>query len=509
MVRDTAELSISRGGIGLRSATRTGQFAPLAALADALNSRLHHVFNTRRRLQDPRFQGSATTWQAATADNPTESCPVGARHCYMYHHLKRTVIALDDTWGTHADADEYPFPRDADEFLREVHTHKYLPELGAGVAGSTVTVQRRMAQWVQDRLQARNLAQAYSPDDKKRLRSQGGTAGMAFISMIPGCNRDRFTDEQFRDELREVTGVPSDTFVDGRFVGTKHPVPPHTAPRECPHCSQPDRPVLLTRTHAGRCRHTGALTRVHNAVQKAVFRALRAHQVRSVEWEPRDLNRGVDGSAGPDIEISDNRFGRGYIDVTVVDNRVATYDGDGTANRTGVAADKAEERKNASADADEARAGGQQYVGAAIETSGHFGPGMRALFTRMWRHVKDPGRNAQTWTLAENDVVALTPQYDNPLWSAPTITEYHVQCVSADMRRELWHARRHTLTESLTPFARRGGGTVNYGSTRATSTVRTSSTSTQGSTTTPRPAETAATATGTTRPTPSAAAAAP
>ncbi|MEK9699563.1 MAG: hypothetical protein VW270_27545, partial [Candidatus Poseidoniales archaeon] len=336
-----------------------------------------------------------------------------------------------------------------------------------------------------------------------------GTAGMAFISMIPGCNRDRFTDEQFRDELREVTGAPSDTFIDRRFDGTAHPIPPYTAPRTCPHCSKPDSPVLLTRAHAGRCRHTGALTRVHNAVQKAVFRALRAHQVRSIELEPRNLNRGVDGLAGPDIGIHDGRFGRGLIDVTVVDNRAAVYNKAAAESRTGAAAAEAEAKKNTSHDAHAAHEAGQQYTGAAIETSGHFGHGMRALYTRMWQHVKDPGRNAQTWTLPENDVVALTPEYDNPRWSAPTITEYHVQCVSADMRRELWYARRHTLMESLTPFARRGGGTVNFGSTPATSNARTSSTSTQGSTTTPRPVENAAHANDATRPAAQAAATAP
>ena len=191
MARSTAQLSISRGGIAIRNATILRQYAPLAAMADALNSKLHDtIFHTLRRLRNPNYQCSSEEWKEAARRHGNDTGPPNLRQFYTYHHLRETIDELHDTWSPRikdtGPDDIYPFPENTSEFLQQVQTSKYQTHPTAGYLGSPLHVQRRMAQWIQDRLQEQTIAEAVTQADQKRIVSQGRPGGMAMFNMIPG-----------------------------------------------------------------------------------------------------------------------------------------------------------------------------------------------------------------------------------------------------------------------------------------------------------------------------------
>ena len=237
------------------------------------------------------------------------------RHCYMFAHLDKSIRALHSKWHHRRDegaADEtYPFPTCVQEFLAEVHTSKFQTQDGGGHFGSRLTVQRRMAQWVQERLKQDNWNAAMSQDDKTRLSSKAGFGGMAWSNMIAEESRDQWDPRGYRDELRATLGLPSLSFVDSR--GLAYDYRTQHLPERCS-CGK-----LATHEHAGRCQHDGSLTLVHNVARDTVVQTLRACHVW-VKVEHRF--RGGNGQSGFDalayVRIMDEMFGPPAADTTVV-----------------------------------------------------------------------------------------------------------------------------------------------------------------------------------------------
>ena len=440
MARRTAALSSSRGGLAVRDATMTATYAPVAAMADTLNSKFElRIFHMRRRLQNPDLQCTYDEWTQHQGDT-FESLPPTARHLYVYHHLRSSVDQLETAWGnrrgasTDAHVDDYPFPRTVTEFLDEVRTPKYQTMLGAGHFGSPLHVQRRMAQWIQDRLRDDNLRTAFSAADVKRLRSQGGPGGMAFMRMIPACKKDQWDDAAFREVLRDVLGLPSLRWYDPRLPADKQH---HSMPARC-QCGQGP----LTASHAASCILDGTRSTKHNAIARTIYKCVLAHKVPSVELEPRGrLNRG--DNAGPDFELtSADLGGRVMYDFTYVDETAATY-GTNPLNRTAAAAKEAERRKVAfGRDYPECRQRGIAYEGIAMEHDGAIGPALADLLKQLWQHVKNPGRANREWTLKATSAMPLDQAYDNPLWTNPGLTEFWLGRISTVARQATIDARR-------------------------------------------------------------------
>jgi len=430
--RRTAELSIGRGGLGIRDPRVVGSYAPLAAMADALNSDLQTIFHTERRLARPEYQCTAEEWRAAAGGDDGETMPPSMRRFYAYHHLRSTIDALDAAHGGQrgntAPDGEYPLPRSTAEFLAEVHSAKYQPRSG-GIAGGTISVQRRMGQWIQDRQLAYNVNNAFSATDRTRLISQAGFGGMAMFNMIPQYNGDKWKSTFYRDELREVLGLPSQKFYDPRIPEFYDTIQDPT-PQRCS-CTNPgtNEHPLLTRAHAGRCRLDGSPTRTHNKIRDNYLYGMRDHGITSLTKEPRGA--GVD--YGPDIETLDERFGKQRIDITVVQP-------DGRSSKPGHGATAAEEHKAKSADAEECRRTGFNYTGLGVETTGAFGSAAATQFGRMWQHIKVPG-TFQEFKVAKGAVLPLQHELDRMPFTAPTPTAYLVQQINSTLRMSLAQQR--------------------------------------------------------------------
>jgi hypothetical protein len=322
MARQTAELSTSRGGLGLRNATVTGAFAPIAAMADILNSRFQtDIFHMQRRLLLDEYRCNGTDWQDATTGTngpQNETLLAERRGSYIAHHLNEAIEELHAQYRPHIDNNNveqgtYPFPTSMDEFLEEVLTEKYQLHKGSGVFGSDLHVQRRMAHWVQDVLKQENHDHAVSKQDKIRLLSQGGTGGMAFMNMIPGNKEDKWDDSQLREVLREVTGLPSEQYIDER-VPKEHQT--HTMPEYCT-CGSMRNPQTLTARHAAQCVRDGTRGTKHNAILRTLYETCLAHRIPCI-WEPRGAyNTGIDNRGGPDLGTRCNQFSYDDWDFTL------------------------------------------------------------------------------------------------------------------------------------------------------------------------------------------------
>lgn len=255
---------------------------------------------------------------------------------------------------------------------------------------------------------------------------------MAFMRMIPACQKDQWDDTSYREVLRDVLGLPSLRWYDPRLRPAQQQ---HTMPHLCP-CGH-----VLTARHADSCILDGTISLKHNAIARDIFKCALAHKIPAVEMEPRGtLNRGP--NSGPDIKLTSKAFGEMMLDFTYVDETAETYN-PRAFHRAAHAASAAEAKKvNGSRDQPECQNQGIAYAGIAMEHGGAYGPALAALLKRMWQYVKNPGRANRTWTLLVTSAMPLDKEYDNPLWTAPALTEFHVQRISNTARLQTIDARR-------------------------------------------------------------------
>ena len=176
--------------------------------------------------------------------------------------------------------------------------------------------------------------------------------------------------------------------------------------------------------------------------------------------EPRHGHLGRVPNRGPDLHVTCADFGKAYYDFTVVDEMAATYAPTRPENRTAAAANAAERVKRESRDAAGRAAAGERYAGLAVEQGGALGPALVDFYCRLGEHVGNPGHDPRGWHVPSSRAVEMTSLYDNPAFTAPTITQFHIQRLSLLMRKRAVEGRRICARRLGTagPFGARDGG---------------------------------------------------
>jgi hypothetical protein len=79
--------------------------------------------------------------------------------------------------------------------------------------------------------------------------------------------------------------------------------------------------------------------------------------------------------------------------------------------------------------------------GVAIEHGGAFGPKLETICTKLWEFVHTPG-TVHGWQISKTSrAMPLTRVYDSPTFTAPRLTDFHVQRISNVARKQMIFAR--------------------------------------------------------------------